>query len=99
MDRGKYTNKFLELLQTNQFIKLNYDPKKSTEHQIQHTLTKFKNRLSSKEYYQLYPTGSCPRKFYVVAKIHKVPPNGYMDDLPLRQIVSNNGTAHYQPAK
>ena len=27
MDRGKYTNKFLELLQTNQFIKLNYDLK------------------------------------------------------------------------
>ena len=45
MDRGKNTNKFLELLQTNQFIKLNYDPKKSTEHQIQRTLTKFKNRL------------------------------------------------------
>ena len=63
MDRTKYTNKCLELFQTNQVIKLNHDPTKSVEGKIQRILRKFKNRLSSEEYYQLYPTGSCPGNF------------------------------------
>ena len=58
-----------------------------------------KNRLSSKEYYQLYPTGSCTEKFYGIAKIHKVPLNGFIDNLPLRPIISNIDTASYQQAK
>ena len=58
-----------------------------------------KNRLSSKEYYQLYPTGSCTEKFYGIAKIHKVPLNGFIDNLPLRLIISNIDTASYQQAK
>ena len=62
-------------------------------------LRKVKNRLSSKEYYQLYPTGSCAGKFYGTAKIHKLPPNGFIDNLPLRPIISNIGTASYQLAK
>ena len=58
-----------------------------------------KNRLSSNEYYQLYPTGSCTEKFYGIAKIHKVPLNGFIDNLPLRPIISNIDTASYQQAK
>ena len=99
MDRNKYTDKCLELLQTNQFMKLNHDPTKSIEGKIQRVLRKVKNRLSSKEYYQLYPTGSCAGKFYGTAKIHKLPPNGFIDNLPLRPIISNIGTASYQLAK
>ena len=49
MDRTKYTNKCLELLQTNQFIKLNHNPAKSIEGKIQLILRTLKNRLSSKE--------------------------------------------------
>ena len=62
-------------------------------------MRKLKNRLSSKEYYQIYPTGSCPGKFYNRTKIHKLPPNGFIDNLPLRLIVSSIGTANYQLAK
>ena len=36
MDRKNYTDKCLELLQTNQFMKLNHDPTKSIEGKIQH---------------------------------------------------------------
>ena len=43
--------------------------------------------------------GSCPGKFYCTAKIHMLPPNGFIDKLPLVPIVSNIGTASYQLAK
>ena len=36
MDRTRYTTKCLELLQTNQLIKLNHDPIESIEGKIQH---------------------------------------------------------------
>ena len=64
MDRGKDTDKWFKLLQTNQFKKLNHDPPKSIEGTIQCILRKAKNRLSSKEYDLLYPTGACPENFY-----------------------------------
>ena len=83
----------------NQFVKLKHDPKKSIEGKIQRILRKLKNRLSSKEFYQLYPTGSCPGKFYSTVKIHKLPLNGFIDNLPLRPTVSNIGTASFQLAK
>ena len=62
-------------------------------------MRKFKSRLSQKEYYQLYPTGSCAGIFYGTAKIHKLPPDGNISNLPLRPIISNIGTASYQLAK
>ena len=62
-------------------------------------MRKFKSRLSQKEYYQLCPTGSCARKFYGTAKIHKLPPDGNINNLPLRPIISNIDTASYQLAK
>ena len=91
MDRTKYTNKCLEILETNQFTTLNHDPRKSVEEKIQRLLREFKSRLSQKEYYQLYPTGSCAGKFYETAKIHKLPPDGNISNLPLRPIISNIG--------
>ena len=99
MGRTKYTDKCLELLQTNQFTKLNHDQTKSVEGEIQRILRKVKNRLSSNEYYQLYPTGSCAGKFYGTAKIHKLPPNGFIDNLPLKLIISNIGNGSYQAVK
>ena len=41
MDRTKYRNKSLEILETNQFIKFNHDPTKSVEGKIQRLLKKF----------------------------------------------------------
>ena len=75
MDRTKYTDKCLELLQTNQFIKLNHNLTKSIEGKIQRILRKVKNRLSSKEYCKLYPAGSYTGTFYGTADIHKLLPN------------------------
>ena len=93
MDRTKYTNKCLEILETNQFTTLNHDPRKSIEKKIRRLLREFKSRLSQKEYYQLYPTGSCAGKFYGTVKIHKLPPDGNINNFPLRPIISNIGTA------
>ena len=41
---------------------------------------------------------SCPGKFYGNAKVHKLLTNN-VDDLPLRPIISNIGTATYETAK
>ena len=43
--------------------------------------------------------GSYPGKFYGTAKVHKLPENGNVDQLPIRPVVSNIGTATYQLAK
>ena len=52
------------------------------------------------EYRKLYPQGSRPAQFYGTAKIHKVPQNSVSDqDLPLRPIISNIGTASYETSK
>ena len=94
-----YTEKCLSLLNTDQFMKLNTDPTKTTEGKIQRTIRKIKSKLSSQQYYKLYPTGSCPGKFYGTAKIHKLTNNSTIDELPIRPIVSNIGTATYHLAK
>ena len=43
----------------------------------------------------VYLSGSCPGKFYGTAKIHNISENDTTDDLPMRPIVSNIGTATY----
>ena len=99
MDRSKYTKKYLNILQTEQFTKLRHDPTKSIENKIQRELRKLKRRLTIQEYRQLYPTGSNPRRFYGAAKLYTLPPNGTMEELPIRPIVCNIGTASYHLAK
>ena len=47
----------------------------------------------------LYPTGTCPEKLYGTAKIHEIPVNENIDDLPIRPVVSNINTAMYNLAK
>ena len=39
------------------------------------------------------------RRFYSTGKVYKVPENGTLDDLPIRPIVSNIGTASYHLVK
>ena len=99
IDKSKYTTKCLELLQTNNFSKLKHDPTKSFENKTQRTLRKLKTRLSTQQYYQLYPTGSFPGKFCGNEKLHKLPINGTIHNLPIRSAVSNIGTASYHLAK
>ena len=66
---------------------------------MQQVLQEIKRSLSAQEYLTIYSTGSCPGKFYGTAKVHKLPENGNVDQLPIRPIVSNIGTATYQLAK
>ena len=99
IDKSKCTVECLKLLQRNQFSKLKHDPTKSLENKIQRTLRKLKRRLPTQQCYQLYLTGSFPGKFYGTAKLHKLPINGTVHDLPIRLIVPNIETASYHLAK
>ena len=99
IDRNRYTNKYLNILNTEQFRKLGRDPTKPTEAKIQRALRKIKNHLSNQEYMRNYPTGSAPRKFYGTAKKHKIQGNGTINYLPLRPVISNVGTASFQLTK
>ena len=55
-------------------------------------MRKIKSKLPENVYKKFYPTGSYPSKFYGNAKVHKLSTNN-VDDLTLRTIVSNIGTA------
>ena len=63
MNREKYTEKCLEMLNTNQFLKLNSDPTQTAERKVHNVLPKIKSKFSLNEYKQLYPTGSSPENF------------------------------------
>ena len=64
MSKPKYHEKWLELLNNDQFTKLNHDITKKIQAKIQRVLRKIKANLTSEEYSRLYPTGSFPGKFY-----------------------------------
>ena len=99
MERGKYTVKCLNMLNSNLFKKLDQDPTKAVENKIKRALRKIKYKLSKQDYIKLYPTGSAPGEFYCTVKKHKMLINGTIEDLPLHPIVSNIGTASYHLAK
>ena len=99
MDSSKYTEKCLGLLENNGFAKITDDPTKRIESKIQRCVRKLKSKITKEEYSKLYPTGSNPGKFYGTAKIHKLSYNDSIDQLPLRPIVSNIGTASYHLSK
>ena len=89
MDRCNYREECMSLLSSNQFVHIANDPTKSLESKIKHTLRKIKSKLSDQEFKNLYPTGSCPGNFYGTVKIHKLSVNGGINDIPIRQTVSN----------
>ena len=78
------------IVENDNFETLDHDPTKITEEKIQRILRKMKNRLSP---LRLYPSGSCPGKLYGTAKVHKISENNKVDELPIRPIISNIGTA------
>ena len=83
----------MSLLSSNQSIHISNDPTKSLKSNIQRTLRKIKSKLSEQEDKKLYPTRSCPGKFYGTTKIHKFPVNGGINELPIQPIVSILNTA------
>ena len=50
MDKSKYQEKCLMILEKGNFKILDHDPTKKTEEKIQRILRKMKNRLSPQEY-------------------------------------------------
>ena len=98
LDRPKYIDRCLPMVATKNFSKLEYDPTSKLESKVQRTLRKIKSKLPENVYKKLYPTGSYPGKFYGNAKVPKLS-NKNVDDLTLRPIVSNIGTATYETVK
>ena len=54
MEKSKYQDKCLMILENDNFKTLDHDPTKKTEEKIQQILRKMKNRLSPQEYFRLY---------------------------------------------
>ncbi len=98
LNRKKYEEKCLSMLRTPQFKKLQSDPTTATEGKVQRTLRKIKPKLPEGIYRKLYPTGSRPGLFYGLSKIHKLKEGEGVNELPLRPIISNIGTATYNVA-
>ena len=88
----------MALLNSEQFSVCQKDPTKTIERKIQKALRNVKQHLTEAEYRKIYPSGSAPAKLYGTAKVHKLKID-IVDDLPLRPIISNVGTASYQLAK
>ena len=94
--------KFETLLKSKQFVQINEDPTERFERRVQTTLRelKKKKRFTQVEYNNIYPSSSRPGRFYATGKRHKVPENCKdVNQLPLRPIVSNIGTATYGISK
>ena len=99
MNKSKYLEKCLTLLNSEQFARRNEDPTKTNERKVQRMLRNIKPNLTDQEYKRLYPSGSAPGKFYGTAKLHKISINDGVDKLTIRLIISNIGTPSYQLAK
>ena len=79
--------------------KLKKDPTKTLENKMQRTLRNIKQHLDENEYKRMYPTGSRPALFYTTAKVHKLQSGEGLNELTMRPIVSNVGTATYETTK
>ena len=99
MNKSKYLEKCLTLLNSEQLVRLDEDPTKTNERKVQRMLRKIKPNLTDQEYKRLYPSGSAPGKFYGTAKLHKISINDDVDELLIRPIISNIGIPTYQLAK
>ena len=90
--RGKYFDKCLAMLNTEQFVQLQKDPTSSFERKVQRSLRQIKQKLSANVYAKLYPTGSYPGKFYGTSNAHKLSTNDTVEELPLHPFISNLNT-------
>ena len=100
MDRNKYVEKCMGMLQTDKFKELTEDPTGKFEIRVQNCLRKMKKRLGPVTYNSIYPTASRSGRFYGTAKLHKVDPGCKdINKLPIRPIISNIGTATYKTSQ
>ena len=94
LDRKNYNEKCLSIVQSKQF-----DSTKTLECKVQRTFRKIKNVLNENDYKKLFSTGSRPGSFFVTAKVHKLQSNQVLNELTVRPIISNIGTATYETVK
>ena len=99
LDRKHYIEKCLNILELGQFKKLEKDPIKTIENKMQCPLRKIKTYFDEKEHKKLYPTGSRPGLLYGTAKVHNLGKGEGLNELTMRRIISNIGTATYETAK
>ena len=69
------------------------------ESKVQRTLRKIKNVLKENDYKKLYPTGPRTGLFYGTAQVQKLQDNQGLNELTIRPIISNIGTATCETAK
>ena len=99
LNRPTYVNKGEAFLNGPEFEKLDNDPTKSFQKQVQDTLLSMKNKFTKKLYKKLYPSSSRPGLYFGLAKVHKLKDSRNVDELPLRPVISNIGTATYELSK
>ena len=100
LDKQDYIKGMLNILKdTTKFRKLETDPTRLREGQLQRFLRSLKNTsfFSDGLYEKLYPTGSQPARMYGLPKLHKV--KAGCTSVPFRPIVSSIGTYNYNLAK
>ena len=100
MNKCDYVNKSKNFFDGTEFEELNSDPTKSFQTRVQRTLLKMKKKFTVTEYKRIYPSSSRPGLFFGLAKVHKLK-NGCtnVNELPLRPVISNIGTATYEISK
>ena len=68
VSKSKYQEKYLTLLNSEQFVRLNEDPTKANERKVQIMLRKIKPNLTDQEYKGLYSSGSPPGNYLRYSK-------------------------------
>ena len=92
LDRKNYNEKCLSFVQGKQFHST-----KTLECKVQRTFQKIKNVLSENDYEKLCSTGSRPGLFF--GTVHKLQSNQILNELTVRPIIFNIGTATYETVK
>ena len=93
LNKEDYIRKCNERLENGPYIKIKKDPTSSVVSQIIKLSVLRDNKLiDQQQYLKLKPTGSQPRRFYGLPRIHK-------DRIPVRPIVSYTGTPLYEVLK
>lgn len=100
LNRLNYISKGEAFLNGPEFEKLDSDPTKAFQRQVQDTLLSMKKKFNKKLYKKLYPSSSRPGLYFGLAKVHKLKDSSRnVDELPLRPVISNIGTATYELSK
>ena len=100
LNRVDYLTKTETFLAGQEFQKLDHDPTDSFQKRVQQALRNMKKKFSARIYKKLYPSSSRPGLYFGLAKVHKLNDNSKsVNELPLRPVISNIGTATYEVSK